>query len=415
MKVISGIATQSLGGEKGRVRGPTKFMMSNLFAVCLPGLENFTTKELEQLGLGVKPTLSPSVDSPLGRKPDDPVGGIEFRGSLHDICRANLHLRTASRVLVRLGTFYAAAFSDLRRKARRLPWEGYLTPGQPAAFRVTSHQSRLYHTGAIIEYITGAIADRLGKPPTVRKFDEDPVTNLPQLVVVRLVDNHCTISLDSSGSLLHRRGYRLATAKAPLRETLAAGILLASGWDSASPLLDPFCGSGTIAIEAALLAKKIPPGRARHFAFMDWPNFNAAIWKALMAESTAKNLSPSPKIIASDRDAGAIQAARANAERAGVADCIEFSCRSVSAIKPPPYPGWVITNPPYGVRVSAGKDLRHLYAQLGKILRAKCPNWNLALLCDRAQLLKSTGLKFDRGIALRNGGLRVRLMQSRVK
>ena len=389
--------------------------MSNLFAVCIPGLEDFTAQELEQLGLGVKRTLSPWVDSPPGRKPDDTGGGVEFRGSLPDIYRVNLHLRTGSRVLVRLGTFYAAAFSDLRRRARRLPWEGYLIPGQPAAFRVTSHQSRLYHTGAVAEYIAGAVADRLGKPLTIRKFDEDPVTSLPQLIVVRLVANHCTISLDSSGSLLHRRGYRLATAKAPLRETLAAGILLASGWDSASPLLDPFCGSGTIAIEAALLAKKIAPGRTRHFAFMDWPNFNAAIWKSLMAESTAKTPFPSPKIIASDRDAGAIQAARANAERAGVAGCIEFSCRALSAIKPPPCPGWVITNPPYGVRVSAGKDLRHLYAQLGKILRAKCLNWNLALLCDRVQLLKSSGLKFDRGIPLRNGGLRVRLMKSLVK
>ena len=389
--------------------------MSNLFAVCPPGLENFAAQELEQLGLGGKRAIVPSMDSPLGRKPNDLVGGVEFRGPLQDLYRANLHLRTASRVLLRLGTFYAAAFSDLLRRARRLPWEEYLSPGQPVALRVTCHQSRLYHTGAVTGYVARAIADRLGMPPTVRKYDEDPVTNLPQLILIRLVDNHCTISLDSSGSLLHRRGYRLATAKAPLRETLAAGMLLAAGWDPASPLLDPFCGSGTIVIEGSLLARKIAPGRARHFAFMHWPNFNAALWKALIVESEEKILSFSPKIFASDRDAGAIQAARANAERAGVADCIEFSCRSVSAIKPPPYPGWVITNPPYGVRVSAGKDLRHLYAQLGKILRAKCPNWNLALLCDRAQLLKSTGLKFDRGIALRNGGLRVRLMQSRVK
>jgi putative N6-adenine-specific DNA methylase len=389
--------------------------MSNLFAVCAPGLEKFLTQELGQLGYRVKPTSSALENIRKKNKPDDVVGGVEFRGSLQDLYRTNLHLRTASRVLIRLGTFYADAFSDLLRRARRLPWQEYLFPGQPVAFRVTCHQSRLYHTEAVAESIARAIGDRLGMPPMVRKYNEDPSTNLPQLIVVRLVDNHCTISLDSSGSLLHRRGYRQATAKAPLRETLAAGMLLASGWDSISPLLDPFCGSGTIAIEAALLAQKIAPGRARHFAFLDWPNFNAVLWKAFLLESEEKILSSSPKIFASDRDAGAIQAARANAERAGVADCIEFSCRAVSAITPPPDPGWVITNPPYGVRVSAGKDLRNLFAQFGKILRAKCLNWKLAMLCDRLQFLKSTGLKFDKGIPLRNGGLRVRLMQSRVK
>ena len=389
--------------------------MSNLFAVCLPGLEDFTSRELEQLGCRILPALSSSEDSPPGRKSEEPLGGVEFRGSLLDIYRANLHLRTGSRVLVRLRTFYADAFSDLRRRARRLTWEEYLTPGQSVAFRVTSHRSHLYHTGAVAETIAGAIADRLGKLPAVRKGDEDPGTDLPQLIVVRLVENHCTISVDSSGALLHRRGYRLATAKAPLRETLAAGMVMASGWDAASPLLDPFCGSGTIAIEAALWAKKIPPGRARHFAFMDWPNFEAALWKSLLEENKPKAPSSSLEIFASDRDAGAIQAARANAERAGVGDDIKFSCHAISDIRPPPHPGWVVTNPPYGVRVSAGRDLRNLYAQLGKILRAKCPNWNLALLCDRVRLLKSTGLKFGRGIPLRNGGLRVMLMQTRVK
>jgi putative N6-adenine-specific DNA methylase len=255
----------------------------------------------------------------------------------------------------------------------------------------------------------------MGKPPTIRKFNENPGNGLPQLIVVRLADDHCTISVDSSGALLHRRGYRLATAKAPLRETLAAGMIIASGWDSVSPLLDPFCGSGTIAIEAALWAKKIPPGRARHFAFMDWPNFDAVLWKTLIEESEAKRLFSPLKIIASDRDAGAIQAARANAARAGAAADIEFSCRAFSDIHPPSHPGWVITNPPYGVRVSSGQDLRNLYAQLGKILRAKCPNWHLALRGDRVRILTSTGLKFGKGIPLRNGGLRVMLMQTRIK
>lgn len=229
------------------------------------------------------------------------------------------------------------------------------------------------------------------------------------MILARLDDDHCTISADSSGSLLHRRGYRLATAKAPLRETVAAGMLLASGWDAASPLLDPFCGSGTIPIEAALLARKIPPGRDRRFAFMNWPNFDSGGWKALQEATKDTPMPPLLKLIASDRDAGAIRAAEANAERAGVADCIDFSCRSLSAIEPPLAAGWIVTNPPYGVRVSAHRDLRNLYAQTGKVLRARCPDWNIAILCNSMTLLRHTGLIFDRSISLPTGGLRVRL------
>jgi putative N6-adenine-specific DNA methylase len=236
-------------------------------------------------------------------------------------------------------------------------------------------------------------------------------TELPQLIVVRLADNLCTISIDSSGALLHRRGYRLATTKAPLRETLASAMVMASGWDTISPFLDPFCGSGTIPIEAALLARRVPAGYTRRFAFMDWPNFDSKLWDKLLADAGKAIVSDIPKIIASDRDAGAIQASQANAERAGVADCIEFSGKAISAIDPPPSPGWVVTNPPYGVRLSKTNDLRNLYAQLGKVLRTKCPGWHVTIICDSIQLIRSTGLEFDKGISIMNGGLKVRLVR----
>jgi putative N6-adenine-specific DNA methylase len=228
------------------------------------------------------------------------------------------------------------------------------------------------------------------------------------LVIVRLVNDECTLSIDTSGPLLHRRGYRLETAKAPLRETLAAGLLLASGWDAASPLLDPFCGSGTIAIEAALLAKQIPPGSARRFAFMDWPGFQPAAWDALLAESRQAIRPDIPPILASDRDAGAVQIAQANAGRAGLAGHIEFSHRAVSAIEPAGT-GWVVTNPPYGLRVSANKDLRNLYAQFGNVLRLKCPAWHIAVLCSDPALLRQIGLPLDTSLSLVNGGVAVRL------
>jgi len=397
--------------------------MDKLFAVCAPGLELFLAQELE--GLGLHPLQPPRPPSSLnawerkGGQRGEGEGGVEFDGTLSDVYRANLWLRTASRVLVRLGAFYAAAFPELVRKASRLPWERYLTPGQPVALRVTCHKSRLYHSGAVAERVAQAIGERLGRVPPVEKFSEEDNANLPQLILVRLTHDHCTISVDSSGALLHRRGYRLATAKAPLRETLAAGMLMASEWDLTSPLLDPFCGSGTIPIEAALMARKIPPGRARHFAFMDWPNFDAAMWpppSSPLPSQTGEGLGVGAEILASDRDAGAIKSAQANAERAGVADRIEFSCRAVSAIEPQPGSGWVVTNPPYGVRVSRGRDLRNLYAQFGNVMRDKCPGWHIAMLCDSAQLIHNTGLKFDQGrsISLVNGGLKVRLSRGTV-
>jgi putative N6-adenine-specific DNA methylase len=190
---------------------------------------------------------------------------------------------------------------------------------------------------------------------------------------------------------------------------------LASGWDTLSPLLDPFCGSGSIAIEAARLARRIPPGGNRKFAFMDWPNFDSGMWQQLLAETGPIQRVPSLRIVASDRDAGAIRAARSNAGRAGVEDSVEFSCRPISAIDPPPGPGWVVTNPPYGVRLDATKDLRILYARFGKVMRAKCPGWKIAVLCNSAQLLRATGLKFDPGIPTWNGGLRVRLMRGSIE
>ena len=366
------------------------------FAVCAPGLESFTERELHDLGCAG--TASP--------------GGVQFHAGLPDVYQANLWLRTASRVLVRLGTFHASAFSELRQKAARLEWGRFLRAGQPVTFSVTCHKSRLYHSGGVAERAAGAIADQLGRPPKIVRGSDEAERPAAQLIVVRLVRDLCTVSIDSSGELLHRRGYRLASAKAPLRETLAAGMLLASGWDKTAPLLDPFCGSGTIAIEAALLAGNIAPGRARRFAFMNWPGFDEANFAAASAGTIRETARP--RIFASDRDAGAIKVARANAERAGVAGQVEFSQRAVSAIAPPAGPGWVVTNPPYGARLSENKDLRNLYAQLGNVLREKCAGWRFAYLAPSPLLQRAAQLPADEELPLTNGGLKVRLLRGRV-
>lgn len=376
--------------------------METLFAVAAPSLEPIVRLELEQLGL-----IAPRPAQAASSAPEQ--GGIEFSGDLQAIYRANLHLRTANRVLLRFARFHAAAFSELRRKATPLNWERFLRPGQTIAIRVTCHKSRLYHSSAVARELSTAIGDRLGKPPVLVNFDEDSDT---PLITARLQDDECTLSIDTSGGLLHRRGYRLETAKAPLRETLAAAMLLASGWDGRSPLIDPFCGSGTIAIEAALLGRGIAPGARRRFAFMDWPGYNPAHWQTLLAENEQHQQArlaagALPKIYASDRDAGAIRIAQSNAERAGLAEDIEFACQAVSAITPAGK-GWVVTNPPYGLRLDSSKDLRNLYAQFGKVLRLQCPGWNLGVLCSDPALLSQIGFKLDTSLAWLNGGAPVK-------
>jgi putative N6-adenine-specific DNA methylase len=366
--------------------------MDDLFAVATPGLESIALGEMQGLGLS-----SLRLEN----------GGISFQGNLKDILHSNLHLRTVSRILVRIGQFHASAFSELRKKSSRLPWEKYLVPGQPVSIRATSHKSRLYHSDAIIERVVGAIGDHLGSLSTHRKSNDLENSGHHQLIIVRLVNDDCIISIDSSGESLHRRGYRLATAKAPLRETLAAAILLASGWKINKPLIDPFCGSGTIPIEAALLALNIPPGMKRKFAFMSWPNYPPSLWDETLSAIRFGNSNQLPPIFGSDRDAGAIEMAIANAGRSGVVDHIQFICQAVSAISPPVDAGWIITNPPYGLRVKSNKDLRNLYAQFGNVLRNHCHGWNTAILCSDQSLLSQVGVKLDKSIRFANGGINV--------
>ncbi len=384
--------------------------MPRFFASTIPGLEPILAAEITALGL--TPLRLPPVI--LSGEARDETGGVEFEAGLMDMQRANLWLRTAGRILYRMGEFRAIGLSELRKKASALPWELFLNPGRPVSLRVTCHKSRLYHSGAVAERVLGAISDRLKKPVEAQKFDEDAPA-LPQLIVVRLVNDVCAVSIDTSGSRLHRRGYRLETAKAPLRETLAAGLLLAAGWDTGLPLIDPFCGAGTIPIEAALIARRAAPGKNRRFAFMDWPGFDPALWKRLVQEAAGQELPAAPApILASDRDEGAVGICRSNAARAGVEGDIRISRCAFSALEAPPAPGWIVTNPPYGVRVSPTKDLRNLYSQLGNVLMEKFPGWNVGLLTAGEFYAGHTRLPFGKPLDLVNGGLKVQFFTGRV-
>jgi putative N6-adenine-specific DNA methylase len=241
--------------------------------------------------------------------------------------------------------------------------------------------------------------------------DDELDMGAAQLIVVRFVRDHCTVSADTSGELLHRRGYRQATAKAPLRETIAAAMLYAGGWRHDAPLVDPFCGAGTIPIEAALLARRIPPGVGRSFAIEGWPNLSKSVGDSVRAELAQQiEKAATLPILGSDRDAGAITAAKANAERAGVADAIAFSMRSVSDAEFGDAPGCVVSNPPYGVRVGDADRVRDLWGRFGRVLRERASGWTVVLLSPDPALDRQLGFPVRVLASTSNGGIPVRII-----
>jgi len=399
--------------------------MHDAFAVAAPGLAPLVAAELRALGIRT-------------RRPE--AGGVAFAASTDALYAANLWSRTASRVLVRLGAFPATAFHELERRARRLPWARFIAPNSLVHVRATCHKSALYHSDAVAARVmdaitrsTGALAadgspdadatddadDRSGDRTDGPAADGAVERSAPLLVVVRIAHDACTVSIDSSGALLHRRGYRLATARAPLRETLAAAMLLASDWTGDGPLLDPLCGSGTIPIEAALIARRRAPGIARAanraFAFTGWPEFDTARFAVLVERARdGERTGAPPPILASDRDAGATAATAANATRAGVDADIEIRTAALSDATPPPGPGWLVTNPPYGVRVRAAADVRDLYARLGQVARLRCAGWRVALLVADPRLASAVRLPVSPRLRTSNGGIPVTLLEGRV-
>jgi putative N6-adenine-specific DNA methylase len=349
--------------------------------------------------------------SGLGEQPRVEDGGVSWIGDARSVMRANLWLRTATRVLVRVARFNAKSFAELERHAKGIAWERFVAAGAAADFRVTSRKSKLIHSDAIAQRLQTAVGRR-PSAPVPKKLAAVRTTNdivrPAQLFVVRVLRDEFEISADSSGELLHMRGYRQAVGKAPLRETLAAALLIAADWAGETPLLDPLCGSGTIPIEAALIARRIAPGAGRRFAVLDWPEASAARWATLLDDARSIELPRSPvAILGSDRDKGAIASARANAERAGVTADIELSVCAVSAIKPPPAPGLVATNPPYGVRASPKTDVRNLYAQFGNVMRATCAGWRVAFYSAQDQHVRETALATAEMFRTTNGGIKV--------
>ena len=365
-----------------------------VFAMTAPGIETILERELFAMGINRGETTS---------------GGVSFNGKIEHVMRANLWSRVANRVIVRVDEFHASTFHELERRAKKIEWSRFISSAQTVRFRVTCRKSKLYHSDAVAERLGKAIAAAVGAK--VESDADEESESESQLFIVRIVDDECTISIDSSGALLHRRGYRQAVAKAPLRETLAAAMLYGSGWDMTSPLVDPMCGSGTIAIEGAMMARKMAPGINRSFAFEQWPDHDSTAWHAITEKARADALPKAPgPIIASDRDTGAASAASDNAERAGVTADIDLSIRAISAAEFPDAPGWVISNPPYGLRVGESDQLRNLYAQIGKVVRERAKGYKLALLSADQALEAQLRLDLEEVFRTSNGGIPVRLV-----
>ena len=360
----------------------------DIFLVATPGLEKPLAAEAKALGFA---------------NPRPMAGGVAIAGDWAEAWRANLELRGASRVLVRIASFRAVHLAQLDKRARAVEWAGILQPDVPVKVEASCRKSKIYHSGAAAQRIRTAIAEELGAPIA----DDAEVR-----VLVRIENDLCTISVDLSGEGLYRRGHKQEVNKAPMRETLAALFLRQCGYSGGEPVLDPMCGSGTFVIEAAEIALGLKPGRARGFAFEKLASFDAARWSAIRGKSkkgTSEHL-----FFGSDRDAGAIRMSIANAERAGVGAVTRFAQTPVEALeRPEGAAGLVIVNPPYGLRIGERKKLYPLYGALGQVLRTRFAGWRVGLVTADPALARATGLSFaGQGESVDNNGVRIALYRT---
>ncbi len=363
-----------------------------IFLTAPPGLEPQLLSEVTELGLGPAEALP---------------GGVRIDGGWPEVWRANLELRGAVRVLVRFASFRAFHLAQLDKRARKLDWGAVLRPDVPVRVEAVCRNSKIYHDRAARDRIARAITETLGAPV---------LAEAPLRVMLRIEDDLVTLSVDTSGELLHRRGYKTYVGKAPMRETMAALFLRECNYQPGEAVVDPMCGSGSFVIEAAEITAGLAPGRARAFAFEQLAPGLSQGW----ADARVARARPDPDgpIVAfgSDRDDGAIRGSRDNAARAGVTALCQFDRSPVSALAPPEGlpPGLVIVNPPYGARIGNRKPLFALYGSLGQVLAERFAGWRLGLVTSDGGLAKATGLNLRAGPPVAFGGLQVKLYQARL-
>ncbi|MGE0371101.1 MAG: bifunctional 23S rRNA (guanine(2069)-N(7))-methyltransferase RlmK/23S rRNA (guanine(2445)-N(2))-methyltransferase RlmL [Gammaproteobacteria bacterium] len=373
------------------------------FASAPRNLEALLAEELRGLGIG---------SAAEGR------GGVSFHGGLADAYRACLWSRVANRVLLPLARFPAPTPEALYEGVRRIPWQDHFGVDRTFAIDVTAAQAEITHSHYAALKTKDAVADqfreRTGARPSVQ-------TGRPDLQInVYLRRDEAVVSIDLSGESLHRRGYRTAGAAAPLKENLAAGILLRAGWPgiarAGGAFLDPLCGSGTLPIEAALIAADIAPGlRREYWGFHGWQRHDAGLWQGLIAEAEERRsigLAQLPVIRGCDHDARAVRDALANAARAGLEGRVHLETRALADCTPARAggTGLLATNPPYGQRVGAAADLPALYDLLGRVMKERFQGWRAAVLTDDPELCRHFGLRVRRMHTLYNGAIECRLM-----
>lgn len=331
------------------------------------------------------------------------VGGVGVRGRWPDVWRANIELRGVSHVLARIASFPVVHLSQLDKRARKVAWGTVLRRDVPFRVEASCKASRIYHSGAAAQRIERAITETLGASSSA---------DAAVVIKARIENNQCTISVETSGDPLHKRGFKEAVAKAPMRETMAALFLRQCGYDGKEPVLDPMCGSGTFVIEAAEIAAGLQPGRARRFAFEHLATFDAAAFDRMRTPATRPE--PPFHFYGSDRDAGAIRMSRTNAERAGVADTTEFQQASIEELaRPDTVTGLVIVNPPYGDRIGDRKRVISLYRALGEVLRSRFSGWRVGVVTNDRSLAEATGLSFLPQLPpVLHGGLRIALYRT---
>jgi len=359
----------------------------DIFLVTLPGLEDALLAEARERGFRDATAVS---------------GGVTIRGGWPEVWRANVALRGASRVLVRIGAFRVFHLAQLDKRARRVDWGAILRPDVPVRVEAACKGSRIYHDRAAAQRIAGAIKAGAGAPIAAEA---------EVVVKARIQGDVCTLSIDTSGEGLHKRGHKQAVGKAPLRETMAALFLRQCGFDGREAVVDPMCGSGTFVIEAAEIAAGLAPGRSRPFAFEHLATFDSAAFQAIAGPRSVTFEAGGPRFYGSDRDAGAVVMSQENAARAGVAALTDFRQQAVSDLEPPEGPpGLVIVNPPYGLRIGEKKTLAPLYRALGQALLMRFAGWRVGLVTSEAALARATGLPFGpAGPLVPHGGVRIRL------
>jgi putative N6-adenine-specific DNA methylase len=367
------------------------------FATCGRGIEAVLADELHALG---------AADVEPGR------GGVSFRGDQALLYRANLWLRTAIRVLRPILEADVASPDELYDAVRSLDWSRYLTPEHTLAVDCNVRDSKITHSKYAALRVKDAICDqfvdRLGRRPSVDV--EEPMVGL-NLHVYR---DHAVLSLESSGESLHKRGYRPILTRAPLNEALAAALVLRTGWNGTVPFADPLCGSGTLAIEAAWLALRRPPGLTRRrFGFQGWMDYDVRLWTAVRDEARAGVLKALPApVLGSDLRGDAVAFAIDNARAAGIGHLLRFEKKDVRDFQPPDGPpGVLLCNPPYGERLGEEKNLFGLYKILGQVFAERCRGWSAFVFTGNPRLARSIGLEPAEQIPLFNGKIPCRLLR----